>query len=107
MVLRTIPGLEISTATDGNQAVEHVEASAPDLVLMDVQMPNMNGFEATRHVKQRAPETRVVMMSVHHDDAVQKASRASGADQFVTKDELHRTLLPRMKSMFPSLTVWT
>lgn len=107
MVLRSIPGIEISTANDGLQAVESIEESAPDLVLMDVQMPHMNGFEATRWAKQHAPETKIVMMSVHDHEAVRNASRASGADEFVTKERLHRTLLPRMKAFFPRLPVWT
>jgi DNA-binding NarL/FixJ family response regulator len=107
MVLRTISGLEVSTASDGAQAVREVTKSPPDLVLMDVQMPHMNGFEATRRVKHRAPDTKVVMMSVHDHEAVRKASRASGADHFVTKDALHKSLLPRMKAFFPRLPVWT
>jgi len=107
MVLRTISGVEVSTATDGVQAVREVTKSPPDLVLMDVQMPHMNGFEATRRVKSRAPETKVVMMSVHDHDAVRKASRASGADHFVTKETLHKTLLLRMKALFPRLPIWT
>jgi DNA-binding NarL/FixJ family response regulator len=107
LVLRSVPGLDISTASDGSQAVEKVRQAAPDLVLMDVQMPRMNGFEATKRVKLCAPETKVVMMSVHDHEAVRKASRASGADHFVTKDRLHRTLLPRMKAFFPGLNVWT
>lgn len=107
MVLETISGLRVATATDGLGAVREVAKSPPDMVLMDVQMPNMNGFEATRHVKQRAPRTKIVMMSVHDDDAVRRASRACGADDFVTKAKLHRSLLPRMKAMFPRLPVWT
>lgn len=106
-VLQSIPGLEISTATDGLQAVRYVSSCAPDLVLMDVQMPRMNGFEATRRVKHRAPDTTVMMMSVHDHDAVRKASHACGADHFVTKHTLHQTLLPRMKALFPRLPVWT
>ena len=106
MLLRTIPDLEISTASDGEEAIDHLDASPADLVLMDVQMPRMNGFEATKRVKSRAPETKVVMMSVYGHDAVRNASQASGADHFVTKDELHKTLLPRLKALFPQLPVW-
>lgn len=107
MVLESVPGLDIATASNGAQAVRRVADTTPDLVLMDVQMPEMNGFEATRRVKQHAPEAKVVMMSVHDHDSVRRASRRSGADYFVTKDKLHRTLLPRIKAMFPGLPVWT
>ena len=104
--LETVPGLDISTASDGVQAVERVDRDPPDLILMDVQMPRMNGIEATKRVKDRAPETSVVMMSVQDQDSVRAVCRASGADHYVTKSRLQRTLLPKMKEMFPELEIW-
>lgn len=74
---------EIVEADDGVQAIEMVEAHRPEVVLMDVQMPRLNGIEATRIIKARWPAIRVIvltMYSTHQADAL-----AAGADEFLLK----------------------
>ncbi|MBD7969480.1 response regulator [Paenibacillus gallinarum] len=57
----------IGTATSGLQAIEFVERKLPDLILMDIEMPEMNGFEATRHIKARYPFIKIVLVTVSDD----------------------------------------
>ena len=63
-VLSSCPELNVvGTAQDGVQALEAVEKLAPDVVLMDIRMPNMNGVIATQQIKRRRPETKVLILT--------------------------------------------
>jgi DNA-binding NarL/FixJ family response regulator len=80
------PGLEVvATAADGSEAVDAVHRLAPDVVLMDVRMPGMDGIEATRAIVAETPGTRVLMLTtVELDEVVYDALRA-GASGFLLK----------------------
>jgi DNA-binding NarL/FixJ family response regulator len=72
-------------AVDGGQAVEAAGKLRPDVVLMDIQMPFIDGIEATRRIKQHLPQTAVIMLTVHNDDDRIFASFAAGADGYCLK----------------------
>ena len=75
----------VGEASDGSEAIESFERTAPDVVTMDVMMPDTNGIEATAQIKDRSPETTVVMVtSVEQREQMKEAIRA-GADGYVTK----------------------
>ena len=75
----------VGTAENGNEAIEVFEAKRPDVVTMDIMMPDLNGIEALRRIKSRSPETTVVMVtSVSQNEKMREAARA-GADGYVTK----------------------
>lgn len=68
MVLEAQPGLTVvGEAEDGRQALEMVERLHPDVVVMDIAMPNMNGAEATRQITRRFPQTRVLILTMHEN----------------------------------------
>lgn len=73
----------VGEAGDGQEAVRLAEEAHPDVILMDVQMPVMDGLEATRYVKQHWPDVRVVMLTMY--SARQKEALAAGADAFLIK----------------------
>jgi DNA-binding NarL/FixJ family response regulator len=82
---------EIREASNGREAVRLVEELPPDLVLMDVRMPEMDGLEATRQIKAWWPQVKVIVLSMyieHGDEAL-----AAGADAFVGKGEAPEKLL--------------
>jgi DNA-binding NarL/FixJ family response regulator len=83
--------LDIREAGDGREALHLVEQFPPDLVLMDVRMPEMDGLEATAQIKARWPQVKVIVLSMyieHEDDALSAA-----ADAFVGKGEAPEQLL--------------
>lgn len=92
--LRSQPGFEVvGEAIDGNDAIEKAEQLHPDLVLMDLEMPNKDGFDATREIKRRMPETRVVILSMHSSDVYRKAAREFRADDFIDKNSMKYALV--------------
>ncbi len=80
-------GLEVvGEAGDGAEAVELAGSLHPDVVLMDVTMPVLDGVEATRRIRQAHPELRVVMLTMHADDATMAQAIRAGADGYLVKD---------------------
>ena len=84
-LLRDAKGFEVvGFAGDGLEAVERAGELLPDVVLMDAQMPNMDGAEATRHIKRTLPAVGVLSLSVFADCL--EASIAAGAEGYMMKD---------------------
>jgi len=73
----------VCQASDGEEALAQIESQHPDLVLMDIQMPVMDGLSATAIIKERWPQIKVIILTIHADCASQ-AQRA-GADAFLVK----------------------
>lgn len=76
----------VGEASDGLEAVMLAEQLEPDVVLMDVTMPELDGVEATRRVVERRPDTRVVMLTMHADQDVIAAAIRAGASGYLVKD---------------------
>lgn len=86
-VLGAAPDLEIvGEATTGEEAIALCEQLQPDLVLMDIRMPGINGIEATRHIVQSSRPTRVLMLTMFEDDASVFTAMRAGARGYVLKD---------------------
>src|SRR5262245_21664618 len=85
-VLERDPDTEVvGEATDGEEAVRLARTLHPAIVLMDIAMPRMNGLEALRLTKQAAPGTKVIVVTVHGEEAYRRVAAAGGADGFVLK----------------------
>lgn len=78
----------IGTAGNGVQAIERVAAMQPDLVIMDVQMPEMDGLTAASVLSRDFPRTRIVLMSAEDSPQLRLASRAAGANAFLPKSRI-------------------
>jgi DNA-binding NarL/FixJ family response regulator len=85
-LLGALDGIEVvGTASDGRDAIHVVAEAEPDVVVMDIQMPHLDGIEATRHIAGRQPGVRVVMLTMNEgDDTVLSAIRA-GASGYLLK----------------------
>jgi two-component system nitrate/nitrite response regulator NarL len=90
----------IGTATNGNAALEMVRTLHPDLVLLDVEMPVMSGIEATSCIAREAPETRVVIVTVHDSPELRRVCRERGAHGFVAKTALKDELPAVVRQLF-------
>lgn len=86
-LLGLLPGIEVlAAASDGEEAIALVERLRPDVVLMDLRMPRCDGVEATRLLRERVPDSKVIVLTTYADDrSVLEALRA-GARGFLTKD---------------------
>jgi DNA-binding NarL/FixJ family response regulator len=83
----------VGEAGDGNEAVRHSEILQPEVVLMDLEMPLLNGLEATRQIKSRQPGCRVIVLTIHGDQIERNRAFSAGADCFLEKGTPLHTLL--------------
>lgn len=89
----------VGEAEDGRSAIKCVENVRPDLVLMDLSMPRMNGMEALREIKKLCPEIKVLVLTVHKTEEYVLATLHAGADGYVLKDATHTELVMAAKSV--------
>lgn len=91
-VLLTSAGVElgiqiVGTANDGNEAIIQVQRQKPDLVMMDMRMPNINGDEATKHIKRHLPHIKIIMLSSFDTVRDVRLAKIAGADGYVYKSD--------------------
>lgn len=101
--LATEPILEVvGRAYSGEQAISDMKRLSPDLIFMDLNMPVMNGIDATRLIKSQAKSPKVIMLTLYDTKEHRAASTLSGADGFISKSEFVRQALDMIKDMFSS-----
>jgi CheY-like chemotaxis protein len=86
-------GFDVDLALDGQAALARIEAQAPDLVLSDIDMPVMNGFELLKRIRTRFPHLPVVMLSTRASADDRKQASALGANAYIVKSAFHETTL--------------
>ena len=87
-------------AENGEVAIAKVEEMHPDIVILDLQMPVMNGLDAARHISQLAPNTAMVMFTLHPSGELLRAARAVGVRDVVSKaDQLSDSLLVALRQI--------
>jgi DNA-binding NarL/FixJ family response regulator len=96
-ILETYPDLEVvAEAADGMDAVERALSKEPDVVVMDINLPRLNGIDATRRIKKEAPATVVIGLSVHYSSQTHTALIEAGASALLSKEQatedLYRTI---------------
>lgn len=98
LILESQPDFEVTTASDGSTAVDLVAEAQPDIVLMDLKMPIMNGIKATATIKQRFPDVKVLILTTYGDDEWLFDAIRSGADGYLLKDIPHEELFKAIRS---------
>jgi len=100
MILAAQPDMEIvGEAGNGREAIEIAEKLKPDLVIMDVTMPELNGIEATRRLATSLPRTRVLALSMHKDAVYVREILRSGARGYLLKDSADADLLAAVRAV--------
>jgi DNA-binding NarL/FixJ family response regulator len=86
-------------AVDGQQAVEQVRELKPDVVVLDITMPRLNGLEAAKLIRHEAPDSKMVILSQHEPRLMRQAALSAGASAYVTKSEVSRELLTAIEGL--------
>jgi len=100
MILAAQPDMEIvGEAGNGREAVELAGTLQPDVIVMDVAMPELNGIEATRRLADAAPRTRVLALSMHKDSVYVREILRAGARGYLLKDSIASDLLAAVRAV--------
>jgi DNA-binding NarL/FixJ family response regulator len=94
----------VGEAADVAEAIRLTHELQPDLVLLDLAMPRVNGLEALRRIKAARPATQVIIVTVHAEDAYRRAAEDSGADAVLVKKTLMTVLLPTIRRLRCSMS---
>ena len=99
-ILAAQPDMEvIGEAANGREALEQAEKLHPDVAIMDVAMPELNGIEATRRLASSTPRTRVLALSMHKDSAYVREILRAGARGYLLKDSVDADLLAAVRAV--------
>lgn len=100
MIISAEPDFEvIGEASNGREAVQEAELLQPDIVLMDVSMPELNGIEATRRIVTVAPRTRILALSMHRDSVYVREILRAGASGYLLKEAGDQDLLSAIRAV--------
>jgi DNA-binding NarL/FixJ family response regulator len=75
----------VGEAANGQEAIEQAAVLQPEVILMDLEMPIVDGYEATRQIKTRWPACRVIALTIHTDEAARQKADRAGVDEFIEK----------------------
>lgn len=89
----------VCEASNGQEAVDCVKSSQPDVLVMDIRMPVLDGFEATKQIVDLARNTRVVLISAYSGDHIVTKAAEAGANGFVPKDHIATSLRPAIEAV--------
>jgi DNA-binding NarL/FixJ family response regulator len=99
-LLQARPGWQvIAEASDGSEAVQKAEDLKPDLILLDIGLPKLNGIEAAREIRQRSPTSKIIFLSQNSDLDVVRAALGTGALGYVLKTDAGHELLPAVDAV--------
>ncbi len=90
----------VGSATSGEAAISQTDHLHPDLILMDLTMPGMNGLQATRQIKNQPNAPRIIIVTLHDQNAYRTMSETVGADGFITKDNFGEPLIKMIHTLF-------
>ncbi len=100
-------GFEVDSAGDGEEALEKVKAKAPDLVILDIMMPKLDGFEVCKQIRANPDwnSVRIIMLTAKGRDSEREKGLELGADDYLTKPFSTRDILQRAKDMLAAARV--
>lgn len=94
-ILQNVPEWQVvDEACDGVQAIQKATAHRPDIVLLDLAMPALNGIEAARKIKQNSPNTKIIFVTQSVDGDIKRAALETGAEGYVIKANAASDLIP-------------
>ena len=105
LILTSRPGLEVcAEAADGKEAVEKTRELNPDLVILDITMPILNGLDAARMIRGFAPDIPILVLTVHKSRQLMQEAQKIGVQGYITKAEASQTLLHAVDAVLQKRT---
>jgi len=89
----------VGEASDGMEAIEKASTLLPDLVLLDIGLPKLNGIEAAKRIRQSSPESKIIYLTQEQDSDIRSAALATGAEAYVVKSKASCELLHTIESV--------
>jgi DNA-binding NarL/FixJ family response regulator len=100
LLLESQPGFSVvAEAADGHQAVEQAMATRPDVAVLDIAMPRLNGAEAAQRINEMLPGTAIVILSMHSDEGYVLRALKAGAKGYLVKDSAESDLIDAIKAV--------
>ncbi len=100
-ILQKIENFEVvGIACDGEEAIKAADSLSPDMVLLDIRMPGMDGIKTLEILKKSHPDLKVIMITNHELYEYQWVTKEKGAEGFILKKDLFRELIPHIQSLF-------
>lgn len=93
----------VGEAGNGEEGLAVVRRERPDILITDLVMPHLNGIELARYIRQELPQTRIILISSHTDDAYRLMASDSGADTFVNKSVISTALVAAVRDIIARL----
>ncbi len=101
MMLRREPDFELcGIANNGREVLEMLPTTKPDLILLDINMPKMNGLETIKYIRQSYPNVKIVMLSGYFDEAIIKEAKIKGANGYLLKSSQRDELIHTIKMVY-------
>ena len=99
-LLESHPGWQVvAEGANGRDAVELVQRLRPDVIILDLSMPDMNGLEATRRIVEQAPQTEVLVLTMHHSEQLAREVLQAGARGYLLKSDADQNLIAAVDSL--------
>ena len=108
LLLESQPGfIVVAEAADGREAVERAEATSPDVVVLDIAMPNLSGIEAAQRIIAQEPNTAIVFLSMHSDEGYVLRALKAGAKGYLLKDSVEGDLIEAITTVHQGKTFFS
>lgn len=93
------PDHQFVEASTGEEALAAIQDRLPNVIIMDISLPEMNGVETTRHIKAMVPTAKIVMLTIHEGEAYRADAAAAGANAYVPKRAMQTELIPALSAL--------
>src|ERR1700691_3376296 len=97
----------VAEAADGRQAVERADAPSPDVAVLDIAMPNLNGIEAAQRIVSQRPNTSIIILSMHSDEGYVLRALKAGAKGYLLKDSAEGDLIEAIRAVTQGKTFFS
>jgi|ERR1019366_5245367 DNA-binding NarL/FixJ family response regulator len=107
-LLETQPGWRVcAEARNGNEAVGEAQRLKPELAILDIGMPELNGLQATARIRKAVPHTRVLILTMHNDEDLVEATVKAGAHGYLLKSDAEQDLIAAVDALMHNRTFFT